>query len=309
MAKRNQTTKPAPSAAPAEQSQEEQAVDQANLDQEGDDHADESGNESAGTAPAAGDGTGDEASEEGEADTGAGSDSESSDEGVGKVDEEDTLADEEREQLAAALAAVTAPTAATTVAPVVNDIPAPAVLVAPVVADIPEAAPVAAPAERAASVSLPQTPIPVRVDVKTQQADIKLQLIQDRLTEYAAAMAPNAAISVADGKVQQLNLWKVIDQVLKLEGPEFIRAYSMLLDFVAEYRTAHFSDKYVYRFFGEVALSAEAKKNFNRLLHLLVATSDRATRRLGLDQVDLPRTLAGIRDTAIQQRIAEFYQI
>ena len=307
---KQQRTQSAPVAAPApvqEQPKEEQALDQANLE-EGKSDENESGNESAGTDAPAGDSAGIEASEAGQEDAGAGSDSESSNEDLGEGEGEGDDGhdgDSEEEQLAAALAAAVAAPQPTLQ---VNDAPEVVEPVAPVASDIPDAAPVAAPTERAPSVSVLK-PVPVRVDVKLQQAEIKFQLIVDRLTAYSAAMAPNAAINETDGKAQQLALWKVIEQVLKLEGPEFIKGFALLLDFIAEHRTTHFSEKYAYRFFGPLALSAGDKRNFNRLLNLFIATADRATRRMGLEQVGLQASLAGIRDSGIQQRVTEFYQI
>jgi hypothetical protein len=305
---KQQRTQAAPAAAPApvqEQPKEELALDQANLE-EGKTDENESGNESAGADAPARDGAGDEASETGEADTGTGSDSESSNEDLGEGEGQDPDGtDADAKQLAAALAAAVAAPQPTLQ---VNDAPEVVEPVAPEGSDIPDTAPVAAPTERAPSVSVLK-PVPVRVDVKLQQAEIKFQLIVDRLTAFSTAMAPNAAINETDGKAQQLALWKVIEQVLKLEGPEFIKGFAMLLDFIAEHRTTHFSEKYAYRFFGPLALSAGDKRNFNRLLNLFIATADRATRRMGLEQVGLQASLAGIRDSGIQQRVTEFYQI
>jgi hypothetical protein len=301
MSKRNQTK-----AAPVvqEQPNEDLALDQANLE-EGTTDANDSGNESPSGVAADGDSEGNAATEEGQEDGAGGPDTDASDDGVGEDDADQSGFDPEAEQLAAALAAAVAPQQP---AVPVNDVPVVAPVVEAPVSDAPAEAPVAAPTTRTASVSLAQAPITARV-APVNQAEIKFQLIIDRLQEYATLMAPNAAASAAVGKAQQLNLWRVIDQVLKLEGPEFYKGYSLLLDFVAEYRTAHFSDKYLYRNFGELALSTGDRKNFNRLLHLIVATCDRATRQLGLSQVDLPSTVAGIRDTAVQQRLTEFYQI
>lgn len=259
---------------------------------------------------------GDTDSEAVEEDAGAGSESQSSDDEVGDqpADEEQASdTDPEAEQLAAALAAATASSQqpALPLNDAAPDAPVSAlaaVVAAAAVSDIPAEAPVAAPTARATSVTTTK-PVPVKVDVKTQQADLKLQLIVDRLQQYAEKMATNKLLTVAVGKEQQQSLWAAIQQTLKLEGPEFIRAYGVLLDFFAEHRTTIFSDKYIYRNFAEAAISTNEKKVFNRMLNLLVATCDKATRRLGLEQVDLEKTLADIRDTGIQQRVAEFYQI
>lgn len=288
---------------------EELQESSANPNDQGSDQSDQS----------SGDESGDSDSQEGEADAGTGSESESSDDEVGDESADRHPAsdtDPEAEQLAAALAAATAQAsqppvpvndtgAALEVAALAAAVAAP---VEPVVSDVPEQAPEAAPATRAPSVTASK-PVPVKVDVAAQQAEIKLQNIRDRLTGYAEAMAPNKVLTATVGKDQQKSLWEAIQQTLRLEGAEFIKAYGELLDFFAKHRTTLFNDRYIYRFFAEAPLSSADRKNFSRLLNLLVATSDKATRRLGLEQVDLNRTLTDIRDTAIQQRIAEFYQI
>lgn len=175
------------------------------------------------------------------------------------------------------------------------------------VADAPNDTPVAAPAARVAPVTL--NPIPVKVDVKTQQDNLKLTIIQANLDEYTKNMGPGQVVTATVGKVQQTALWRTIEQVLKLEGPEFLKGFELLLAWVAQNRSYAMNDKNVYRFFGELSLSEVDRKNFNRLLNLLVATCDPATRLLGLQQVDLTSTLAGFRNGAIQQRVTEFYSI
>lgn len=175
------------------------------------------------------------------------------------------------------------------------------------VADAPNDTPVAAPAVRVKPVTL--NPIPVKVDVKTQQDNLKLTIIQANLDEYTKNMGPGQVVTATVGKVQQTALWRTIEQVLKLEGPEFLKGFELLLAWVAQNRTYALNDKNVYRFFGELSLSDVDRKNFNRLLNLLVATCDPATRLLGLQQVDLTATLEGFRNGAIQQRVAEFYSI
>lgn len=175
------------------------------------------------------------------------------------------------------------------------------------VADAPVDAVVATLSARAPSVTL--NPVAVKVDVKTQQENIKFQLIIDRLQDYADKMAPNKAPGAAEGKAQQLSLWKTILMVLQLEGTEFVKAYGTLLAFVNEHRNGALNERYYYRWFPELAISAADRRNFDRMLNLMVATCDPATRRLGLQQVDLVSSVAGFRDGAIQQRVTEFYSL
>jgi hypothetical protein len=193
----------------------------------------------------------------------------------------------------------------------IND--APAATEAPVqgnaasVADAPNDTPVAAPHARIPSVTL--NPIPTKVDIKVQQDNLKLTIIASQLQDYATNMHPSKAMNAVDGKANQTALWRTIEMILKLEGPEFIKGFTMLLDWFSENRQGALNERYIYRYFADLTIPNNDRKNFNRILNLLVATADPATRRLGLEQADLTATLSGFRDGAIQQRVTEFYSL
>lgn len=227
-------------------------------------------------------------------------------------------ADQDAAQLEAALAAAAAAPGPVEVTGLdtaeeqpINDAPAtpeaPAQQDNPTVADAPASEPVVVRSARAPSVTLEQ-PL-TKAEVKVQQNNITLQLIADSLRNYTELMAPNVVANATTGKGQQLNLWKTIEKVLKLEGAEFIKGYGMLLGWVAENRKGALSERYMYRYFPELALGQADRRNFDRMLNLLTATADPATRRMGLQQVDLAATVAGFRDSAIQQRVTEFYSL
>ncbi len=175
------------------------------------------------------------------------------------------------------------------------------------VADAPNDTPVAAPHARIPSVTL--NPIPTKVDIKVQQDNLKLTIIASQLQDYATNMHPSKAMNAVDGKANQTALWRTIEMILKLEGPEFIKGYTMLLDWFSENRQGALNERYIYRYFADLTIPTNDRKNFNRILNLLVATADPATRRLGLEQADLTATLSGFRDGAIQQRVTEFYSL
>ena len=175
------------------------------------------------------------------------------------------------------------------------------------VADAPNDTPVAAPHARIPSVTL--NPIPTKVDIKVQQDNLKLTIIASQLQDYATNMHPSKAMNAVDGKANQTALWCTIEMILKLEGPEFIKGFTMLLDWFSENRQGALNERYIYRYFADLTIPTNDRKNFNRILNLLVATADPATRRLGLEQADLTATLSGFRDGAIQQRVTEFYSL
>jgi len=194
----------------------------------------------------------------------------------------------------------------------INDVPAvadaPAQGDLPAVADAPNNTPVVTPHARIPSVTL--APVAVtKAEIKVQQNNLTLTILANQLADYAKAMHPSQPMTAIEGKTQQTILWRTIDAILKLEGPEFIKGYTMLLAFVHENRSGALNDRYIYRYFADLTIPNNDRKNFNRMLNLLSATADPATRRLGLEQADLTASLAGFRDGAIQQRVTEFYSL
>lgn len=137
---------------------------------------------------------------------------------------------------------------------------------------------------------------------------IKEDNLLNQLRVYAEQMAVGRPITVEEGTLQQANLWNTIKWVLKLEGAEFVRCYAKLLEFVLENRRGIFSERYAYRFFDSLRMATNERKNFERIMNLILTTCDPRTRALSLKQVDMRTTLGGLVDPLMQQRIAGFYQ-
>lgn len=151
--------------------------------------------------------------------------------------------------------------------------------------------------------------IPDVAPVTVSQLEMKASIIEQNLANYAAVMAINSPVNAEEGAMQQTLLYSTIKQVLGLTGGDFTNQYSRLLEFVATHRDTMFSERYAYRFFEQVRVNQHERKNFERILNLLIATSVAGTRQLGLRQIDLQRTLEGIHDGDVQQRITEYYQV
>lgn len=137
---------------------------------------------------------------------------------------------------------------------------------------------------------------------------IKDDNLKTRLTAYSEMMAVGRPTTVEEGSLQQLNLWNTVKWVLGLEGGDFVRCYSKLLEFVLENRKGIFSERYAYRFFDSLKMSSSERKNFERIMNLLLTTCDPKTRALAMKQIDMRSTLSGLTDPLMQQRIAGFYQ-
>lgn len=136
-----------------------------------------------------------------------------------------------------------------------------------------------------------------------------LDSLRQRLNEYIAEMAPGKPVTVERGGQLQASLWAAIRFVLNKSGSDFVMLYAELLRIIAEHRRTVFHPKYVYRFMSTLPLSNPERKNFERVLNLLMMTCELSTRRYAFKQVDLKSSLAGFADHNILARVASFYEV
>lgn len=141
-------------------------------------------------------------------------------------------------------------------------------------------------------------------------AQTHLKAVEDRLAEYVLKMAPGRPITEKDGAFQQRQLWHgVMNFLLKQETPVFLAGWSIFLDVVAEHRKDCFSPGYIHRFRESTQLTLEERRNFERLIHLAVMTSDPKARTLALKQIDMHQILARLPSEDMRQKIIAFYQL
>jgi len=141
-------------------------------------------------------------------------------------------------------------------------------------------------------------------------AQIKLQALQASLERYVTEMAPSKRMSEEKGMELQMSLWSAIKRALQLDGSEFIAHYSEILSTIQQHRrTGAFNEKYVYRYFESLPLPQRERRNFERMLNLMLTTCDPATRQLTLRQIDMRTALGGFEQEAIRQRVTAFYSL
>lgn len=140
-------------------------------------------------------------------------------------------------------------------------------------------------------------------------ARINFETHQSRLKDYIDKMTPGRPVSTQEGTSAQMGLWNLIKLMLTREGSEFVLHYSHLLETIREHRRGAFSERYLYRFFEHLKLSAEDRTNFTRLLNLMITTCDPSIRHLAMKQVDLRTALAGLRNEGQRQRVAAYYEL
>lgn len=146
------------------------------------------------------------------------------------------------------------------------------------------------------------------VHVPPSPAEVSMMGLKERLTQYITEMKPGRPIDSKHGAVMQTTLWNAIRFVLGHDGSTFVALYSELLKTIAEHRRGVFDERYVYRFFSDLRMSSPERRNFERMLNLLLCTCDPRTRHLGLKQVSLRSVLAGL-DSKVQERVAGYYQL
>jgi len=160
----------------------------------------------------------------------------------------------------------------------------------------PEAEPTPAPA-----------PAPKETPKESTATGATQQMIENNLNEYIEKMKPGRAHTGNEGPTTQLKLYRTIQTVLRQQGSEFTRSFNELLKTVHEHRDGVFHERYLFRYFDAIALTGSERRNFERMLNLLLTTCNPATRSKTVKQVDLDATMEGFKNSEMHQRVIGFY--
>lgn len=151
----------------------------------------------------------------------------------------------------------------------------------------------------------PKTESPVKAK---EEADVGLEMVREGLNEYLDIMKPGRSHVRGEGPAAQAKLYRTIKTVLRMDGSRFIRAFGELLKVVNENRKGAFDERYLFRYFDSLVLTSPERRNFERILNLLITTADPKTRTKAIEQVDIDATMEGFRDAEMHQRVIEFYR-
>lgn len=141
------------------------------------------------------------------------------------------------------------------------------------------------------------------------EARINFEAHQQRLADYVAGMAPGKPLTNEAGVAFQMSLWNSIKIMLAKQGSEFVLHYSEMLKTIRENRRGAFSERHLFRFFEYLRISSEDRRNFERLLNLMVVTCDPGLRQLALRQVDMRSSLSGLKSEQQRQNICAYYAL
>lgn len=167
-----------------------------------------------------------------------------------------------------------------------------------------------------------EQPAPVAPTVKTRKEEpakpvfvpsepqgeksVSRAIFDDQIQRYMEGMRPGKPVNARDGAKLQKILFNTIQVALNQTGSDFSAFYGELLRLVKEHRNGLFHERYVFRFMDTVQVVPAERRNFERMLNLMLTTCDPATRAHSLKQVDLPASINGL-PQAQQQKLTEFY--
>lgn len=127
------------------------------------------------------------------------------------------------------------------------------------------------------------------------------------LNDYCKNMMPGVSHVDGGGAVQQVKFFRVVQVVLRKKGSEFNKEFTQLLAFVHAHKDTLFNERYAYRFFESIKISLGERKNFERILNLLITVCDPTLRSRTLTQVDVDGTMIGFKDNEMHQRVLGFF--
>lgn len=177
-----------------------------------------------------------------------------------------------------------------------KETPAPAVKAA-VVAAAPAPAPTPEPAAAAPT-----------LQVNDADASV-LEMFNHRVDEYIAAMKVGKPVDGPTGGQWQKKLFAIIDQILKLEGTVFFKAWSNLLAKVNENRKGVFSEAHAFRFTNQMKLDAAELRRFQLLIHLIIHTADPKGRQQMLKMIEITRVTETLRIPGASDRLYAYYKL
>lgn len=190
----------------------------------------------------------------------------------------------------------------TEIAPVVEQVEE-----APVVAPEPAPAPVAPKTKTKANIaaSVAGSVFSDAVNnAQTQAAKDQLQALYD----YTENMKPRKPVSPMDGARYQVQLYRTIVSIINNNvDPDFTLVFSAMLALFDEHADGVFNETYVFRFASDMALPANDRAAFHRLLNLIKVAAEPAGRAQRLKQVDFEASLRVGVTEAGRQRVLGFF--
>ena len=146
----------------------------------------------------------------------------------------------------------------------------------------------------------------LQVEAAAETISVSMGFMQQELGEYVKVMRPGYPVPAEQGIQNQMRLFRCIEGILRQEGAEFFQQLNYLLAVFKENRDGAFSERYLFRFWDNLALSQRDRTLFERLLNLFVITADHTSRADAVKHVDLNKTVQLITSGPAQERVFQF---
>jgi hypothetical protein len=152
----------------------------------------------------------------------------------------------------------------------------------------------------------PPAPIGLQLNAGDEQV---LEVIGHRLDAYIAKMRKGVPVKPAQGAVNQKELFAIIDQILKLDGAVFNRAWSLLLSKALAERHGAFHEGHAYRFFEQTKLDARTLLKYRDLVHLVIHTCDPKSRQKMLKLVSVASVTKDLDIAGAADKLYGYYML
>lgn len=153
-----------------------------------------------------------------------------------------------------------------------------------------------------------QTPEPVVPPTShTQPLSTQAKTILKGVEAYALSMGPNCRVSQKVIVQNQMMLLTYVTQMLNsVQAKEFMTLYGDVLEVVNKHRSGAFHEARVFRCFDSLPANAKQRQAFESILHVMITTCEKSTRKSALKTIDLSAAMAHYGEEA-KQKIFTFY--
>lgn len=161
--------------------------------------------------------------------------------------------------------------------------------------------------------SVKETPVePAKVETKNTPAvnvgtNLTLVGIKEFMENYVAKMTPGVSHNGNEGVQLQTKFYRTLQTVLRLKGSDFFKAYGLVLETANLHRNSVFHERFVFRYFDGLTIPNNDRRNFERLVHLIITTCNPATRSKTMKQVDIVGVMEGFNNEEMTQKVLGFY--
>lgn len=136
-------------------------------------------------------------------------------------------------------------------------------------------------------------------------------LLVEQFNRYCGKMARGRPVGEAEGRNQQIALWRMMESVFRKEGDAFTVLFTLLLSLLERERRRPgvLEERMRYRYFGSLTLGEDEARSFESILNTLLMVSNPQDRALKLKMVDMTKVFSRYADKAAVARIVDYFGI